>query len=155
VPADNATNRRFLVPVDNSPCSQRAVTYTGALLCCMEGVEIYLLYVVAGPDEDTIPPEQDRTHWVENHMRIGRTVVEEAKQMLLRAGVTERAVHCRVRHTVKDSVAACILNEQKRVSAGTIVIGRRGVSKTEEFLFGSTSNTIVHAAVDCAVWVVM
>jgi Universal stress protein family. len=37
---------------------------------------------------------------------------------------------------------------------GTVVIGRRGVSKAEEFLFGSVSTKVMHLAKDCAVWVV-
>jgi nucleotide-binding universal stress UspA family protein len=155
VSPDTRTNRRFMIPVDDSPGSRRAVRYAGTLLCCIGALEIYLLHVVAGPDEDMIPPEHDRRQWVAARMRNGKRIVEEAKHMLLQAGVAESAVHCRVRHTVKGSVGACILNEQKRVGADTIVIGRRGVSKTEEFLFGSTSNTIVHTAVECAVWVVM
>jgi nucleotide-binding universal stress UspA family protein len=37
---------------------------------------------------------------------------------------------------------------------GTIVVGRRGISKAEQFLFGSVSNKIVQNAKDCTVWVV-
>jgi len=36
----------------------------------------------------------------------------------------------------------------------TIVIGRRGISKKEEFIFGSTSNKIIHEAKKCAVLVI-
>ena len=35
-----------------------------------------------------------------------------------------------------------------------LVIGRRGVSKAEEFLFGSVSNKLIHHAKDRTVWVV-
>jgi nucleotide-binding universal stress UspA family protein len=37
---------------------------------------------------------------------------------------------------------------------GTVVIGRRGISRKEEFIFGSTSNKILHTARDCSVWVI-
>jgi len=36
----------------------------------------------------------------------------------------------------------------------TVVIGRRGLSKKEEFIFGSTSNRILHEANNCAVMVI-
>lgn len=149
------TNRRFLIPVDDSPGTRRAVMYAGDLLCNLGEVEIHLLHVVAGPDEDLIPPEQDRQQWVADHMRNGNMIVGDAKDMLVRAGVAEKDIHCHVRHTVNATVAECVLNEQKTVKADTIVIGRRGVSKSEEFLFGSTSNSIVHAAGNFAVWVVL
>jgi hypothetical protein len=33
-------------------------------------------------------------------------------------------------------------------------IGRRGISKKEEFMFGSTSTRILHIAKDCSIWVI-
>jgi len=52
------------------------------------------------------------------------------------------------------SLAECILDEQRRLSCGTVVIGRRGISRKEEFMFGSTSSKILHTAKDCSVWVI-
>jgi hypothetical protein len=43
---------------------------------------------------------------------------------------------------------------KEKLACGTVVIGRRGISKKEEFLFESTSNKIIHTAKDCAVWVI-
>jgi len=37
---------------------------------------------------------------------------------------------------------------------GTVALGRRGVSKAEEFLFGSVSSKIIHSVKGCTVWVV-
>jgi nucleotide-binding universal stress UspA family protein len=34
------------------------------------------------------------------------------------------------------------------------VVGRRGVSKRQEFLFGSVSSKVVRDAKNCAVWVI-
>jgi hypothetical protein len=52
------------------------------------------------------------------------------------------------------SIAECILGERERFVCGTVVIGRRGISKKEEFLFESISSKILHSARDCAVWVI-
>lgn len=52
------------------------------------------------------------------------------------------------------SIAQEILAVLKEERFGTVVVGRRGVSKAEEFLFGSVSNKIIHHAKDCTVWVV-
>ena len=51
-------------------------------------------------------------------------------------------------------MAQDILEVLKDGGFGTVVIGRRGVSKAEEFLFGSVSNKIIHSVKDCTVWVV-
>jgi nucleotide-binding universal stress UspA family protein len=36
----------------------------------------------------------------------------------------------------------------------TLVVGRKGLSRKEEFLFGSISGKIVRTARNCTVWVV-
>jgi nucleotide-binding universal stress UspA family protein len=47
-----------------------------------------------------------------------------------------------------------ILRIREEGNYDTVVIGRRGVSKAEEFLFGSVSTKVVQSAADCTVWVV-
>jgi len=49
---------------------------------------------------------------------------------------------------------ARILAERRQMKCSTIVVGRQGLSRSEEFLFGSVSSKIVNHARDCAVWVV-
>ena len=44
--------------------------------------------------------------------------------------------------------------KEGRFGSETIVVGRKGVSRKEELLFGSVSNRIIHQAEDCTVWVV-
>jgi nucleotide-binding universal stress UspA family protein len=46
------------------------------------------------------------------------------------------------------------LAELETAGYGTIVVGRQGLSRKEEFLFGSVSSKIVSHARNCAVWVV-
>jgi nucleotide-binding universal stress UspA family protein len=52
------------------------------------------------------------------------------------------------------SISDLILHEQQEGGYGTLVVGRRGVSKKEEFLFGSVSSRVVRDAKHCAVWVI-
>jgi len=53
-----------------------------------------------------------------------------------------------------QSIALEILDYARAGDYGTVAVGRRGVSKAEEFLFGSVSSKIVHNAKNCTVWVV-
>ena len=81
--------------------------------------------------------------------------MEEASNRFTWRGIPEKQMHVKIQ--VCDSrvhVAERILLEQQKGGYGTVVIGRRGISKREEFLFGSVSNKIVHEARNCAVWVV-
>jgi nucleotide-binding universal stress UspA family protein len=51
-------------------------------------------------------------------------------------------------------LADAILEFRCELSCCTVVVGRGHKSKTEEFLFGSLSNQLIHLARNCAVWVV-
>jgi nucleotide-binding universal stress UspA family protein len=51
-------------------------------------------------------------------------------------------------------MAGCILSEREKRASDTIVVGRQGLSRKEEFLFGSISSKIVNHARDCTVWVI-
>ena len=44
--------------------------------------------------------------------------------------------------------------EQEQEGYGTIVVGKRGIPKAEEFLFGSISSALIHTGKDIAVWVI-
>jgi hypothetical protein len=40
------------------------------------------------------------------------------------------------------------------LKSSTVVVGRRGITRKEEFLFGSTSSKILREAKDCSIWVI-
>jgi nucleotide-binding universal stress UspA family protein len=50
--------------------------------------------------------------------------------------------------------AGDILKEAKDGGYGTIVMGRRGLSKVHEFLMGRVTNKVLHRAEGFAVWIV-
>jgi nucleotide-binding universal stress UspA family protein len=52
------------------------------------------------------------------------------------------------------SRAAAILGEARDGDYGTIVVGRRGLSRVEEFIMGRVSNKVLQLARELAVWVV-
>jgi nucleotide-binding universal stress UspA family protein len=51
-------------------------------------------------------------------------------------------------------VGDAILEEQEKLRCCIVVVGRRGLSHNEEFVFGSTSSKILHNAKNCAVMVI-
>ena len=69
-------------------------------------------------------------------------------------GFPEDKVRIRSFVNKKKSFADAILNMRCDLTCCTVVVGRHHKSKTEEFLFGSTSSKLIHEAKNCAVWVV-
>ncbi|MBA4358548.1 MAG: universal stress protein [Humidesulfovibrio sp.] len=145
----------ILISVDASDNALRAVDYASAILGNAQGVRVTLLYIERAPNRDLFETE---TAWLAqcklDHDRVF-DFLKTARARLLAAGlpdaaVSERAVLC----SAEPSIAQTILDVQQEGGFGTLVVGRRGLTKGEEFLFGSVSSKLVHNAKNCAVWVV-
>ena len=146
--------RRILLCIDESENAQRAVDYVGRLVGSLPGFQIAVVSIVEEPSPDIFPRPEDRDHYLsEKHIAIEQ-VLNQARDRLIELGVDEKAVAVELHQRRCDSLAECILDEQRTIDYGTVVVGRRGLTKSEEFLFGSVSNKIVHYARDCTVWVV-
>ncbi|MBU0513716.1 MAG: universal stress protein [Proteobacteria bacterium] len=146
--------RRILLAVDFSENSDRAVDYTGRVVGDSPGFSITIVHVVEDPPEDFFPTEEKRLAHLEQHQAETDVLLAETKQKLVDLGVVADRISLYAPVKECASMAACIIEEQQQDNFGTVVVGRRGVSKKEEFLFGSVSNRIIHYAKGCTVWVV-
>jgi nucleotide-binding universal stress UspA family protein len=54
----------------------------------------------------------------------------------------------------EESRAGAILREAKSGDYGTIALGRRGLSRIEEFFMGRVTNKVAHMAKGLALWIV-
>jgi nucleotide-binding universal stress UspA family protein len=147
-------SRNILIAVDESDNAKRAVTYVQDLLSGLQGFHIIITTIIPRPPEDYFLTEKEKNDWIERQNTAAQKILAEYRQIFIQAGFCEEDV---VSHLVMkecSSLAECILDEQKKLACGTVVIGRRGISRKEEFMFGSTSNKILHTAKDCSVWVI-
>lgn len=146
-------NRNILVAVDDSDNSRRAVEYVADMLGGLPDFKITVLHVIAEPEEDFFPTAAEKDAWMKREAERINRVLDTYRDILLDAGFAETAV--KTRSTIKycPSLAECILQEHPE-DYGTLVVGRKGRTRTEEFLFGSVSSKIVHHAHECTVWVV-
>ena len=147
-------NKNFLIAVDDSDNSRRAVEYAGYLLGHMDGIHVTLLHVIPEPEEDYFPEEEQKVKWVEKYQKKMTAVLEDYQRLLTGAGVPKNAIEIRLPMRFCPSMAECILSEKDDRHYGTLVVGRHGLSRKEEFLFGSISSKIVNHARYCTVWVV-
>jgi nucleotide-binding universal stress UspA family protein len=144
----------ILIAVDGSDNARRAVTYVGDFLQGLPWVHVTLLTIVSEPPEDYFTGPDERLEWVSSHTDTAEKMLKEYRDILTGAGFRETAVDDKLIVKNCASIAECILEEQKKLRSSTIVIGRRGISKKEEFIFGSTSNKILHSAKNCSLWVI-
>ncbi len=159
-------NKKVLVAFDGSENSFNAVEYVGGIVRNCSGCEVMLLYVERLPDKDLYPDEESwKEDCAKNEERM-KLSLEEARSRLVQRGIpkeyvsTEYFASCRSPfHETEEcslgrSIGIDVLRIREEGDYGTVVIGRRGVSKAEEFLFGSVSTKIVQSAANCTVWVV-
>lgn len=146
--------RNILIAVDDSPDALRAVSYVGQLLGGIKGFNITILHVISEPDEDYFPKQSDKDIWLNDYIQHVDRMLEKYRNILIDTGFDPQDVL--TRSTVKfcHSMAECILAERDDTEYSTLVIGRKGLSPKEEFLFGSISGKIVRIAKNCTVWVV-
>jgi len=146
--------RHIMVAVDSSDNARRAVLFVGDFFGCYEGFQVTLLHIILEPEATFFRDNDEFQKWLKKQRAESKKIMEEYKHILVDAGFSEEKVNIRIEIMRAPSVAECIIKEQEVMKCCTIVIGRRGISKKEEFIFGSTSNRIIHEAKKCAVLVI-
>lgn len=146
-------DRNILLAVDDSENSRRAVRYVAHMLGGRKDFRVAVVHVIAEPEEDYFPGEQERKAWLRGEREKTRELLSEARGVLLEAGFPEDNIETYSPVSYCPSLAECILEEHGG-SYSTLVVGRKGRTRAEEFIFGSVSSKIVNHAKNCTVWVV-
>lgn len=145
---------RILLGIDNSIKSLSAVNFVAAVLGGSSNCQIKIVSVHQPPTHDNFPDQGSRTKEDLRRREEITTVLIEARSLLLDAGIPEGNISWELIESTGISVGEALVEHQQRYGFGTVVVGRRGLTKAEEFLYGSVSAQVVHLARDCAVWVV-
>lgn len=148
------TERHLLVAVDESENSKRAVMYLADFFGGLKDVFITLLTIIPEPSEDFFPTEAERKKWLREKQAAMRATLADYRDILLGAGLAETQLESRITTRSCASIGDAILEEQEKLRCCIVVVGRRGISHSEEFIFGSTSSKILHHAKNCAVMVI-
>ncbi len=156
---------KILLCMDNSEGAMRAVDYVAEIMDGRPNLEVTLFHAMRGLNvfqevfgksfgsekEKEWRAEMERE--LEEAEKALKSVFEEAGTRLQKAGLDAS----RIRQMIVKGVtsrAGAILEEAKRGEIGTIVIGRRGLSKVKEFFMGRVSNKVIQMAREKTVWIV-
>lgn len=150
----------ILVALDGSENALRAVDHLSFMLdaCRTEEVKVLLFNVWPGlvtllgpriiPNLNSLNASAQ-----ENHKKRLEEHLDQAESLLLEAGLQARQIKKKFCWRCSD-IARAVLSEAEKGDYGTIVLGRRGLSKTQEFFMGSVSGKIIEQAGQKTVWVV-
>ncbi len=159
--------KKMLLAVDASENATRAVDYVTRILNGSQGFEVTVLYIERPPNRDFFATEEEWLAASQSQEQKIREFMDEARATLLtsglpadkvqldyipscQSGMKQAAEFC----SLGTSIARDILTYQQGGGFGTLVIGRRGISRAEEFLFGSVTTKVTHLAKNCTIWVV-
>jgi len=150
-------SKKMLLAVDDSDNSRKAVDYASTFAVA-NGAEVKLFNVVREFRLDFLDISTPRGAEIE--MRIVKELERDIQQMFAAyrkqlewAGV--EAVRISSKYTLQSGTrAGDILKEAREENYGTIVMGRRGLSKVHEFFLGRVTTKVLHRAADFALWIV-
>jgi nucleotide-binding universal stress UspA family protein len=143
-----------MIAANGSPNSRRAVEYVAALLGGLPGFRLTILDLIPLPPQEHFETDKEREAWLKGERESAAARLKEFRHTCISAGFPEESVEAKASERHCASISDCILEEVREAGACTLVVGRRGLSMKEEFLFGSTSSQVLHDARGCAVWVV-
>jgi len=150
-------SKKMLLAVDSSENSRKAVDYAANFAAANEA-EVTLFNVVREFRLDFLDNSSPRGAEIE--MRILEKLERDVQHMFASyrkqlewAGVNASRIS--VKHTLQSRTrAGDILKEAKEGNYGTIVMGRRGLSKVHEFFLGRVTTKVLHRAAGFALWIV-
>jgi nucleotide-binding universal stress UspA family protein len=145
---------RILVGIDDSEPSLHALRYLAGVLGGSNTSKVHLLAVYTPPDPDSHPDQGQYADLAAERRLALENRLAQAYLILVEARLARENLSTELVETQGRTVGQAIMEHQAQGGYGTVVVGRRRLSKAEEFLFGSVSNTVVHRATDCCVWVV-
>jgi len=148
------TERHILVAVNESDNAKRAVMYLADFFGDYRNVFITLLTILPEPEEDYFADDKEKEDWLREKKRNLEECLSLYRGILLDAGFKEDRLTTQLLIRPCSSIGDAILEEQDKLRCCIVVVGRRGLSHNEEFIFGSTSSRILHQAKNCAVMVV-
>jgi nucleotide-binding universal stress UspA family protein len=146
--------RKMLLAVDASENSRKAVDYVGTVAAASEA-EITLFHVVRKfgyLNDPNLRQVEIEGFWEEVKSDIPR-MFRSYQVSLEKAGITPLRISS---EAMLDSPSRSgdIIREAREGAYGTIVMGRRGLSKVRDFLMGRVTSKVLNQAEDFAVWIV-
>lgn len=136
------TCHKILLAINDSDDAMRAVKYVSCIYNMLNSPSIYLFHVFPDPPPDYYKMGGSIEAYKEVMIDQGKNSLSQAKNTLTKCGVGEERINLDIQLANGRTISEAILEARQKCDCQTLVVGKRGISKSEEFLFGSISNTL-------------
>ncbi|OKY76126.1 MAG: hypothetical protein BM485_02430 [Desulfobulbaceae bacterium DB1] len=159
LPSGNRVNQmtnwhKILVAVDDSNLSELVLNYVGEVVGGIDKAEICLLHVYPEPPPYYFTEKHTLQEYRDEKENAARQVFSRAVEVLGSHAIAGTRITTSCLMATGKTFSKTILQVQKEGGFGTVVLGKRGISKAEEFLFGSVSTAVLRESRDFTVWIV-
>jgi nucleotide-binding universal stress UspA family protein len=154
--------KKILLAVDASPSSMKAVEFVASLLGG-HGYEVSIFHAILGlgainfelpgVNEPEVPEVKMSDNCIEAFKSKVVQLFQVIKDMLMASGIEPEKISEKI-ITGVYSRSDTIVKEAEDGGYGTIVVGRRGLSKVEAFFMGRVGHKVVYGGRKFTVWVV-
>jgi nucleotide-binding universal stress UspA family protein len=141
----------ILVSVSDSVSSRAALNFLARLAFCPEDCNVTLLHLFRKPSASE---ELMGKKFTQEQPTRFINVLEKAKDKLVEFGFNPNNIEIEMVTQPYATVADGIIDQFKKKNFDMVVIGRKRMSKAEEFVMGDVSVKLVRALVGAAVLVV-
>jgi nucleotide-binding universal stress UspA family protein len=157
--------RKVLLPIDASEGAMQAVRYVGGMLSGSTRVNVTLFHAMRGLDvfmqgfgeSFVLSHDRDWLARVDQELEAAQKEMDhafdQARRVLVTAGLDADRIATKLVKGV-SSRAGTIAEEARDNGYDTIVMGRRGLSRIQEFFMGRVSSKVIQMAKGLTVWVV-
>ena len=139
---------KILVAMDTSEEANKVLDFAGGMVDLTD-CEITLFHVIRGLESWTAEASEE----IQQAEEAAATLLEESVERLERTGLNRDRISTKI-SSGAASRAEAIVDEARNSGCGTIVMGRRGLSRVKEFFMGRVSKKVLQLAKWTAVWVV-
>jgi nucleotide-binding universal stress UspA family protein len=141
----------ILVPLSDSMSSRTVVDYLAGLSFCPEDWEITLLHLFRKPSASE---ELMGEKFAKELPARYESLLEKVKYILVESGFNPKKIKVKMVKEPYQTVADGIIDQFKKEKYNMVVIGRKRMSKAEEFVLGDVSVKLVRALEGTAILVV-
>lgn len=146
--------KNFLIAIDEMESALKAVRYVGRLGHDITNISICLLNIYPAPPPDFFVNGGTLDNYQKERLERAQKIFDHGIKILLEFGIDRNAIFCTTHMAEEKTISDTLLEVRRMGNFGTVVTGKRGVSKAEEFLFGSISNALARHCNDFTVWIV-
>ena len=144
-------NNSILVSLNDSISSRAAVEYLAGMSLCPDDWDIQLLHFFRKPSSSEELMGKKFTEDLPSRML---NVLKNARDKLVKSGFLAEKIELELIQEPYETIADGIIDQAKKRGSGLVIIGRKKMSKAEEFVMGDVSVKVIRALEGAAVLVV-